>query len=329
MGIGLSRSGSIANIGGGNPSGSTTSIPQVGYQIYSSGNQTLGTIATPQSVYNIKNPNGLPMSDMNVQLTVVDTSGNTTAPATPKSIETVIQQLNITGTSNRLLCSMSGIYGETTRWQHVFNDNGIYITTSAPTINTTATPVTTTWNITFKHWVVDASEFPLSIQTIFNTEASRATTTNGMSSTALLTITADFVPVTGYVRTLLRTKQIGVAGTGNFDFGQVLDEEMLNGIALDVGTDSVLNASNTMYLAVNNNSLIPYTSYQSFINSENSTNGTTADRIHINGFFVYGVLYKAAVNGQAAVKMTVNFSSTPTGAGGLANTANLYMVETY
>ena len=320
---------SFGNGGSGAVKTASGGVPQSGYQIASFSSITLGTAPVPTSVTNIKAPNGYPMSNVQVYLSLTDTTGNTTAPVTPATVEKAIQQLQIVGSSGKPIVVWNGTFGEMTRWQQVLNDNGIYTPAPTPTDTVTASAYTSTWLISFKHLVIDPSEYPLTVTLLPNTLASRAATPNLMTSQInALTVSGDFVPVTGYVKTLYRTKQVSDSSTGYFDLGQNIDNAVCSVIAADYGADSNLNSANTFYIASNNNTLIPYTSYNAIISAQNAlpSNGTNAQ--HISGFFPIQVLYKAAIDGTQNIKFLSNISSAPTG-GGQSNTINLYEAEQY
>ena len=84
-----------------------------------------------------------------------------------------------------------------------------------------------------------------------------------------------------------------------------------------------------MVLSDNNNTLIPYTSYNSIVLIQNALPANSGGGAnHISGFFPFQTLYSANVNGNDNINLTANISSAPTG-GGQANTINLYEAEQY
>jgi hypothetical protein len=135
---------------------------------------------------------------------------------------------------------------------------------------------------------------------------------------------ADFSP-TSALPVKLRTKLVPTS-TGIADFGAYVDRTLIYDLGIDVASDSNLNATNTFYLAVNNNSLLPYTPYQSIISDEQNT--YPIPNPHIGGFFPLTVAVKQAVDGTQAVSLKANISTLPT-IGSNSNVVNLYMMEKY
>lgn len=304
-------------------------IPQAGYQLTSFSNITLGSSPVSISNTNLRPPNGYPASNLNLLITVTDTTG-TTVPSGVNSIESAIQSIAIVGKSGRPLWLAQGTFGELQRWQQLLNDNESYSVAPTPADSAASTAYPVTWNVTYKHVVLDPSEAPFSVVLLPNTLSSRATTPNSMTSVITsLTVNLDFVPTQGYVRTIYHTKQVSDSSTGYFDLGPSVDSAMISAIAADFGADSKLNASNTFYIADNGNTLLPYTSYNSIIAAQNALPATSSGASnHISGFFPVQALYKAAINGADAIKFMCNVASAPSG-GGQANTINLYQAEQY
>ena len=302
----------VTGLGGGSGSqvnsGGNNGVAQTGYQFTTFSNIALGTSPVPIS----------------------DTTSSTTAPSTVNTIESAISQFQIIGSSGKPIFIANGTFGELTRWQQILNDNQAYTAAPTPADSATGTAYAATWLFQLKHLVIDPNEAPLTVQILPNTLASRATTTNNMTSTITsVTLAANFVPTTGYVKTLYRTKQVTDSSTGYFPLGNYLDSAVLTQIAADFGADSKLNSNSTFFLSDNNNTLIPYTSYNSIVLIQNALPANSGGGAnHISGFFPFQTLYSANVNGNDNINLTANISSAPTG-GGQANTINLYEAEQY
>lgn len=310
--------------------GANNGVAQTGYQFTTFSSIALGSNPVPISNSNLKFPNNYPLSNLQLTIVVTDTTGGSSAPSGVNSIESAISQLQIIGSSGKPIFIANGSFGELTRWQQILNDNQAYTAAPTPADTSTSTAYPVTWLLSLKHLVIDPSEAPLTVQVLPNTLASRATTLNAMtSSITSITVAANFVPTTGYVKTLYRTKQLADASTGYFDVGNYLDNAMLSAVGLDFGTDAKLSSNNTFYLSDNNNTLIPYTSYNSIVLIQNAlpaNSGGAAN--HISGFFPMMTLYNAAINGNDNIHLTCNVASAPSG-GGQANTINLYQSEQY
>lgn len=302
---------------------------QTGFAFYTLTGVNLGNTSVPFSQTNIKPPNGYALSNLQIYLSVTDTTGGTTAPASPASIESVIQQLQIVGASGRPIAVFDGVFGELQRWQSLLNDQGIYSSAPTPADTAVSTQYNAIWNFAMKHLVIDPSELTsFAVSGLINVLASRATALNGMTSQVVqLTLSADFVPTSGYVKTLYHTKQFGTALTSGYaEMGNQLDDAVLSSIAADFGADAKLSASNTFYLAQAGNSLIPYTSYNAIVAAQSNTSALSAP--HITGMFPMQALYKAAVDGTKNVSWRANLAAAPTG-GGVSGNINIYEAEQY
>ncbi|MDE1971240.1 MAG: hypothetical protein KGI50_06740 [Patescibacteria group bacterium] len=322
-----------SNISSGNTVSSTNSAgePQAAFQFASFSNITLGANPVQLSATNLKPPNGYALSNLQINISVTDTTGGTTAPVTPASIENVLQQLVIKASSGKPLFVSNGTFGEFQRWQQILNDNGSYAVAPTPADSATSTAYTVVYSINLKHFVADASELQgFEVGILPNTLSTRAATLNGMTSVInYVTLVADFVPVAGYVKTMYRTKQITVSSTGYVDLGTQLDRVKLSAIAADFGADSKLNVNSTFFVSVQNVPKVPYTGYQAFINAQNQLPANSyGNANHISGFFPLQAVYKAAIDGSLLVSYQANIASAPTG-GGQSNTVNLYQAEQY
>lgn len=301
------------------------SVPQSGVLLFQQSATSLTANTLTNTYSNVKNPNNLPMSNLNIEITRVDTTSSTT-PTGVNSVDTTLLNLIITGSSGRQLCNIHGNYNEFVRWQHRLNPNGYYVSAVTPADSTTATTFTGTMNFAFKNWIIDPSEFPLSIQVVNNTLASIASATNSATATLAVTGWADFVPVASYKKAFLRTTLIPEANTGVIDLGKNVDESVILDLSLDVGADTDLSHTNTFYVSVNNNAVVPNSDYQTLINAENANYPITTP--HIAGFFPFGVSRPVVIDGTQAVSIQTNFASAPSG-GGQSNSVNMYEIEAY
>ena len=308
------------------PAAPKSSSTQTGIQIVNISATSLGASTTAITTNNITNPNGQPYSNLSFQLTVIDTTGGTTAPANVNSIEEVLQYIVIKGAKS-LLAYIQGPNGEFERWQHRLNQNGVYVAAPTPADTALSTQYPSSWVFSFKNWAIDPSEGPLSITVGLNTLASRAGTLNGMTSTAALTISCDFVPLSSFKRSLLVTKLISQGATGLIDIGTNVDSAMIYDMSLDVGADSNLSHTNSFYVALNGNAIIPYSDYENIVQQETNAYPWLSAP-HISGFFPLAKGGLGAFNGAASVSLKANYSSAPS-IGGQSNKVNLYMIEAY
>ncbi len=304
-------------------------IAQAGYEFASFSSIALGSNPVTSSLTNIKPPNNYPLSNLQIIVSLTDTT-STTVPSGVNSIDTAIQQLSIIGASGTPIISMSGNKGEMKRWQKILNNNGSYTSSPTPADSAVSTAYTSQVEMNFTHLVIDPSEYPLRVSILPNTLSSRATTLNSMTSTInSVSLSGDFVPVSGYVKTLYSTTQVSDASTGYFNLGKELDNGILSAVGADFGADSKLDSTSTFYLASNNNTLLPYTSYNAFVTAENSQPAySSGDSNHISGFFVMQTMYKATINGTQNISLKCNVASAPDGAS-QSNTINLYQALQY
>lgn len=331
MGVfGTNSNGLINNLfGKGTSTGSSSisgGILKTGQLLYSDSSITLGTSSTTKITTNIQAPNGYNCHNLAFSLNVTDTT-NTTAPSGVNSIESVIERLTITGASGRVLASISGKNGEFERWQHRLNSaNQYYVTAPTPADSSASTDYAVSYRFNLKDWIIPNSEFPITISPTYNTLSSRASTLNSMTSKVTsFSIYGDFVPLSSGSPSILRTKLISTA-TGIIDYGNNIDRALIYDISLDVAADSNLSTSNTFNLAVNNNSLLNNTDYNTLITREDTIYPITTP--HIDGFFPFNALVPTTINGNDKVTLSANVSTAPT-IGGNSSVVNLYMLEQY
>jgi len=309
-------------------------IPQSNALLFQTSTTSLATTGQTIVQNNIKNPNGLPMHNLYIDLNVTDTTGNTTAPVTPTSAETAFTQFTITGASGKQLLNINPSQSDRFRkLQHRLNNYGYYNTPPTPTDTATATTYSADYQVLLQNWVIYPEEFPLTFTIVTNTLASRATTVNLMTSTVQVTAYGDFVPLQRALpRTVIRIKPItGVTASTNFDFSTYLDSVPILDLSFDVGDldSNIASGSGAINLLSNNNALIPNTAYQTVINRENQLYPISTP--HIVGYFPINVLNGMKVINPATEKVTfqVNFSADAPNANGTEQEVDLIMVEAY
>lgn len=288
---------------------------------------TISLSTTPQ-VFNarIDSLNSYDMSNFNFLLTVVDTTGGTSAPSGVTIIENALQDLTFRTKSGRTLFSLNGNLLDFYKMQHRLNNNGYYIASTAPADSSTSTEYTATYNFTFNNLCVPNKELPIYVTGHFNTLSSRATTLNSMTSTAQLSCYIDQVPVAKPYAQIVATSVTqsatgsSIAITPNIDSANILD------FSLDVGADSNLGASNSFNVSQNNQQLIPNATYTSVTAKENSTYPSST---HISGFFPLSLMVQKPLNNVTAkVAAQMNLTSTPT-VNGNSDTYRIYQIELY
>jgi hypothetical protein len=292
---------------------------------------TLGSSTQTVTVNNIRNPNGLPMSNLYLDFSITDETG-TTAPSGVSAVDSAFTNLTIYGASGKQLLNVQPNSGSPlTKLQHRLNFNGYYNTAPTPTDTSASTSYTADFNVLLSNWIIYPEEFPLTASITINTLSSRASTLNGMTSTAQVSAYGAFTAQSvGMPRTQIRVKPVtGITAT-NYYFDQFLDTTNIYDIAIDAGTDTnIVSGAGGINVLVNNNSIIPNTSKQSVINAEDVTYSNISTP-HIAGFFPLNVLRGMRTLNPSIEKdsVQVNFADAPT-ASGTSGQANLYMIEAY
>ena len=310
-------------LGGNGGSNSPSSVQKQGILLYEDDSITLGSISVKKRQSNIRLPNNFPLSNLYMYLEVTDTTG-TSVPSGVNSIESVLQKVTLTASDGTPIASFDGTLGEIERWQHRLNDNGVYNVADTPADSAASTGYTGYFKVPMKHFVMsnaDAQGMSISVQ--YNTLASRATTTNSMTSQVVkFQIFADAVPLSSFTPIRLRTKDITSQfdSTGYLDYGGDIDRTTIYDLSVDVSADTNLDTSDSWDLAVNGNTLIPSTSYTVLVSREDATYNSSGQ--HINGFFpLSGIGANGVVlDGTQAISLTANVSTAPT-------LTNLYMIE--
>ena len=291
--------------------------PVSGNLLYAQSNVVLGNSPINLISTNILAPNRYNATNLNFQIGLTYSSGTsgTTAP-----IENLFI-LTISGSDGQVIAQFNGQYGEFTRWQHRFNNNGVYV--ASPSTTTGATNTTLTWNFNLQHFAIPSSKFPLTLRLTLNPLASLGTAVTSATLTSFY-LYADFVPSID-VPVMIRTKLVPV-GTGLQDIGSYIDRKLISDLAVDVASDTNLSNANSIYLAVNNNALIPYAPYQTIVSKEQQI--YPIPNPHVDGFFPLNVQVPVTIDGTQQVSLKLNIATAPT-IGGNNNVVNLYMAESY
>jgi hypothetical protein len=295
----------------------TLGTPSSGNLIYGATGITLGNSPINLISSNITAPNKYNATNLNFQVSLTYSSG---ASGTLNPLENAVL-LTIMGNDGEVIAQINGSYGEFTRWQHRFNNNGVYV--SSPTGATGKTNDVLTWNFALQHFAIPNSKFPITVKLTILPLASLGSAVSSATLNSFY-IYADFVPSVD-MPVKLRTKLVPIA-TGIQDIGAYIDRTKILDLSIDVATDTNLNASNSIYLAVNNNSLIPYSPYQVIKQKEQSIYPISTP--HIDGFFPVNVVIPTIIDGNQQVSFKLNIATAPS-VGGNNNVVNLYLAETY
>lgn len=314
-------------------SGAVNQKPQSNVQLFQTSVTSLSSVFQTINVNNIKAPNNHIMSNLQLDIEVIDTTGATTAPAGVNSIDSAITSFSLTGATGAQLINLQNANAGDPfeKLQHRLNPSGYYNTPPTPADSSTSTSYTADYNVLLNNWTVYPQDFAgqgLSCQIGINTLSSRATTLNSMTSTIQITAYADFVPLANPLpRTVLRQKPVTGIAAANFDFGTYLDTSPILDLSIDVGSaDSKIASGGAINILQNNVPLISNSAYQNVINREDQLYNITTP--HITGYFPLNVLrgmtmLNAAVNKES---VQINFASAPN-ASGTSGQANVYMIE--
>lgn len=324
--------GLMGNKSGGSSTGTTSNVkPQSNVQLFQSSATSLSSV--PQTIIQnqIRNPNGYAMSGLFIDLNVTDTTGSSSAPSGVNSIETAFTSLVITGATGKQLLKCNPNSGDQLRkLQHRFNQNGYYNTPPTPADSAVSTAYSVDYLVMLHNWVIAAKEFPLTVEWQLNTLSSRATTLNSMTSTAQITMYADFVPLKSSLPpTVIKIKPVTGIAASTFNFQTYLDTTPIIDLSLDVGSaDTVISSTNSFNILVNNVPLVANSAYQNVINAEDRLYPITTP--HITGYFPLNVLSGMTTLNPAVEQdsVEVDFTSAPD-ASGTSGRATLYMIEPY
>ncbi len=310
----------------------TTGNDSLGTQIFDTGVISLGSAPINPTIPNeIVSINGKGISALHGHLQVIDTP-TSTAPVTPSPLESVIKKFaiqSISGNIGEPIFDFDGSVSEITRWQRIINPNGNYQTSPTPTISTTA--VTSDWYFDI-YFDIPASLLGVRPILTFNTEGSRATTLNGMTSTAELTLSADYTELNVYNQPLKRSRlkniQINQSTTGVSQLGYAVDKDV-NVIqqAFDLGSDSNLSASNTFNLSIQGNQIMNNLTYKNIVGAESNLYPLGS---HISGFFPFRTIDKNTRYFDSSYNLSMNIASAPfvgTGVNEVSNKMIAYLQE--
>ena len=296
----------------------------LGTPIFDTGAISLGSAPkTPTIPNEIVSINGKGISALHGHLQVIDTPSGT-APVAPTPIESVIKKFSIQSINGNIgspIFDLDGSIFNISRWQRIINPNGNFQTSPTPTISTTA--VTSDWYFDL-YFDIPANLLGVRPTLQFNTEGSRATTLNGMTSTAELTLSADYTNLNAYNQPLKasRLKNIGInqSTTGVVQLGYAVDKNV-NVIqeAYDVGADTNLNTSSTFNLSIQGNQIMNNLTYTNITGGEANLYplGT-----HISGFFPFRVVDKNTRYFDSSYNLSMNFASAPYVGSGVNQVSN-------
>lgn len=304
----------------------------IGVPIFDTGAVSLGATPINPTIPNeIISYNGLGISALHGDLTIVDTP-SATAPVGVSDLESVIKKFSLQSINSQVgapLVDFDGSISEISNWTRIINPNGNAQISPTPTIATSQ--VTTTWHFDIYY---DIPRELLGVRPTlqFNTEGSRATTLNSMTSTAQLVLTADYTSlnVSGQPlkRSRLKNIQIPNSSTGVFQFANSLDKNVsVIQQAYDVGADSNLSLTNTINFALGGQQIINNMKYTNITGAEASLYPLGS---HISGFFPYRVIDKNTRYFDSSLNDSLNIASAPTigkGVNQIANKMNAYLQE--
>lgn len=284
----------------------------IGVQLVSTSSTLGSNLTTASNLANWDSYNGLPLTALHFQLSVTDTAGGTTAPATLQSLENVIKTFklqSLNGNYSEPVLNMDGTYFNFSRTQRLKNPYGYYVSAGTGTATTSGT-TTNDYNFDL-YFTIRPELFPLKPTVTFNTVSSRATTLNGLTSGATLTVTGDYTkslpngqPSMSARRTRMKFLAASQSSTGtpalqsNWDKSVTIVQQ-----ALDFGADGNLSNSNTFNFSLGGQQIFNNKPYQDIINAENAKFPGTS---HISGFFPFGV---ADLNTNRYINNTLSFSA--------------------
>lgn len=316
--------GKISAAGSGNGAASSAASDAFnGVLVINTGTVTMSSSTQQIALQPIANYYGLPASRMNVSITVADLNGNTTT-ASVNGVSTAIYEFQLYGKSGNLLYDGKGQDNDFINDAHMLNPYGYYAGEVSPVLTTTATTYTNVFS-TVLGLSIDPSEFPLTPIVTVNTIGSRATTLNGLTSTAQLQVWMDFERHS-FVRAKLRSYIISGVTTGIFPIQAQLDKNVnVLSHAYYFASDSNMSGTQSINFANNGVQLINQTTQASFIQRENSLYPSNK---HITGFFPLNVAYARPWNSNYSTVLQFNVATAPT-IGGVASVIKAKLLEAY
>jgi hypothetical protein len=237
--------------------------------------------SAPQQVIlpQISNQKGLPIDNFLFDVsTSLSNSGSSAITTTP--MENAIYEFQLKSRTGDILVDLKGTQLDFTNWQHLKNNNGLYVSSPTTSLSASASNVATSWIFNIAYGV-QPSDFPLTpILTINSLTGATGTATSGSIS---LNVLADFKPV-AFARSKLMSKVIPTTTTGAYDYSTYLPKGIsVKQIAFNFGQDSNLNATSTFNFALGTDYLLQNTSYLKLINKEQ--NAFPIPTPHISGLF--------------------------------------------
>ena len=314
-----------------------------GAQIVSTGTQTLGTGLVTPGLSNIDTYHGLPLTALHFALTVQVTAGGTTIPGGIQVIENALKKFSlksINGQFGEPIINLDGTYLAFTRIQRLKNPYGFYVTSPLGTM-TTSGSTTNTWNFDL-YYTIKPELFPLRCEVAFNTLGALATTGNGITGSATLTVSADYTsmnaagqPAMSDRRTRMKILPFTESSTGTPALASFWDKQVTAvQQAVDFGADSNLTNTNCFNMSLQGQQIFTNKPYQDLINAENAKLPGVANG-HISGFFPLRVAdLKPSRYIDNSLNFSASISSAPyanssTGPNSYTNTAVLYLEEVF
>ena len=301
-----------------------------GATIVSTGTVSLGSNTQQIALTQIPNFYGLPMTRFNIQINITDTTG-TSLPITNgtsglvNGASTSVYELVFYGQSGQPIIDMKGGDNDFINVAKLLNAYGSNQSDVSATYTTTSTAQST---LSFEQLIskeIPASEFPLNPVLIINTLQSRATTLNGLTSTANVVIQADYENVS-VVRTKLRSYYLTGITTGTLPVQAQLDKSVqVLAQGYYFATDSNLNTTNTFNFSNNGYPLINQYGRSQFISKENVLNPANP---HINGYYPLSLIYNKHWNSNASTTLQFNIANVPV-INGVSGVIKAHLLEVY
>ncbi len=326
--MGLFNKNSQINLG--QTSNSNSQSEYNGATIVSTSTIPLSSSTQQIALTQIPNYYGLPMTRFNIQINITDTTGATLPITNGVSGEvngasTGVYELIFYGQSGQPIIDLKGGDNDFVNVAKLLNAYGSYQNDVSATYSTVSAQQST---LSFEQLIskeIDASEFPLNPVLILNTVNSRATTLNGLTSTAQITIQADYEAQT-VVKSKLRSYYLTGITTGQIPIQAQLDKSV-NVIAQGYyfGSDSNLSSTNTFNFSNNGYPLINQYGRSQFISKENVLNPSNP---HKDGFFPLSLIYNKMWNSNSSTTLQFNIATIPT-INGVNGVIKAHVLETY
>jgi hypothetical protein len=288
-----------------------------GYPILSVPSTAFGNAPQQIILPQIPNQKGLPIDNLLFQVeTILSNSGSSAVSTTP--MENAIYEFQLKSRTGDILVDLKGTQFDFTNWQHLKNNNGLYVSSPTTSLGAGASNVNTSWIFNIAYGI-QASDFPLTpILTINSLTGATGTATSGSFS---MNVLADFKPV-AFARSKLVSKAIPTTTTGVYDYTTYLPKGIsVKQIAFNFGADGNLNSTSTFNFALGTDYLLQNTSYLKLINKEQ--NAFPISTPHISGLFP---LFIPKYYEDDNTKFNANLSAVPS-INGVANTSVAYIEQ--